>query len=109
MAYEKFANRASHFAIVGVCAVVTMGVRGRIRQARVGITGAASKPVRANAVEQALYRQRPTPRAIANAASHAADGLECLADIHASPQYRAHLCRVFTERAIHRALAAALH
>ena len=107
-AYEKFANKASHFAVAGVCASVTQGANGRVRQARVAITGAASVPTRARGVEKALTGQRPTDWNVARAASHIADDLECLSDVHGSAEYRAHLCRVLAERAIHRALARTL-
>ncbi|PYQ77599.1 MAG: carbon monoxide dehydrogenase, partial [Acidobacteria bacterium] len=43
--------------------------------------------------------------AIELAAAHAADGVEPLGDIHASAQFRAHLARVNTRRALERALS----
>jgi aerobic carbon-monoxide dehydrogenase medium subunit len=100
VAYEKTEQKASGFALAGAAAVVSAeGIR-------VGITGVAAKAYRASAVEQALAGQRrPTPQAIALAASHAADGVEPLVDIHASAEFRAHLAEVNTRRAIERALA----
>ena len=100
VAYEKTEQKASGFALAGAAAVVSAeGIR-------VGITGVAAKPYRASAVERALAGQRrPAPQAIALAASHAADGVDPLADIHASAEFRAHLAAVNTRRAIERALA----
>ena len=70
----------------------------------VGVTGVAATPYRARAVEQALAgRRSPTADAIAQAASHAADGVEPLGDIHASPEFRAHLAQVDARRALERA------
>jgi len=102
VAYEKTEQKASGFALAGAAVVVAAdGIR-------VGITGVAAKAYRASPVEQALAGQRrPTPQAIALAASHAADGVEPLADIHASAEFRAHLAEVNTRRAIERALARA--
>jgi len=102
VAYVKTEQKASGFALAGAAAIV--GADG----VRVGITGVAAKAYRAAAVEQLLAGQRtPTPQAIALAASHAADGVEPLADIHASAEFRAHLAEVNTRRAIERALGRA--
>jgi carbon-monoxide dehydrogenase medium subunit len=102
VAYEKTEQKASGFALAGVAAVV--GPDG----IRIGITGVAATAYRAVAVEQALAAQRsPGAAAIAAAAAHAADGIEPLGDIHASPEFRAHLAEVNTRRAIERALARA--
>jgi aerobic carbon-monoxide dehydrogenase medium subunit len=99
VAYVKTEQKASGFALAGVAAVVTpQGVR-------VGVTGVAAKAYRATAVEQALGGQHtPAPEAVKRAAAHAADGVDTLGDIHASPDFRAHLACVNTERAIQRAL-----
>jgi aerobic carbon-monoxide dehydrogenase medium subunit len=102
VAYVKTEQKASGFALAGAAAIV--GADG----IRVGITGVAAKAYRAAAVEQLLAGQRtPTPQAIALAASHAADGVEPLADIHASAEFRAHLAEVNTRKAIERALGRA--
>jgi carbon-monoxide dehydrogenase medium subunit len=100
VAYEKTEQKASGFAIAGVAVVVWPdGVR-------VGVTGVASRAYRAAAVEQALAgRRQPTAEAIAAAAMHAADGIDPLGDIHASPEFRAHLAQVNTRRALTRALS----
>ncbi len=96
VAYAKFAQKASGFAIAGVAAVL----RKENQDARIGVTGVAAKPYRAQAVE-ALLRGRPlNSRAIADAAQKAATGVEPLNDIHASAEYRAHLACVNTRRAL---------
>lgn len=90
VAYEKFAQKASGFAICGVAVV-------RGPETRVAVTGIAAKAYRATAVEKALAEGRDA------AWEHAAAGVEALGDIHASPDYRAHLARVHTRRALERA------
>jgi carbon-monoxide dehydrogenase medium subunit len=100
VAYVKTEQKASGFAVCGVAAVVDKGV-GAVR---VGITGVAAAPYRATAVEQALARQPLTPETITGAAEHAGN-VNALADIHASAEYRAHLARVNTARALTRAAA----
>jgi carbon-monoxide dehydrogenase medium subunit len=102
VAYVKTEQKASGFALAGVAVVI--GADG----VRVGVTGIAAKAYRATAVEKALAGQKtPTAAAIALAASHAADGVEPLGDIHASPEFRAHLAQVNTKRAIEQARARA--
>jgi CO/xanthine dehydrogenase FAD-binding subunit len=46
----------------------------------------------------------PTLDNIAAASAMAADGLECIADLHGSPDYRQNLCRVLTRRALAQAV-----
>ena len=101
VAYEKTEQKASGFALAGVAVVVQPGGR----DIRVGVTGVAAKPYRATAVEQALAGQKSlTPDTIARAAAHAADGVDALGDIHASPQFRVHLAQVNARRALTRAM-----
>jgi carbon-monoxide dehydrogenase medium subunit len=97
VAYVKFAQKASGFAIAGVAAVVNKARK----TLSVGITGVAAKPYRASAVENALRGASLTPPAIDRAADRAAEGVDPLNDIHASAEFRAHLARVNTRRALH--------
>jgi aerobic carbon-monoxide dehydrogenase medium subunit len=100
VAYVKTEQKASGFALCGVAVVA--GADG----IRIGITGVAAKAYRAAAAERALAGQSsPSAEAIAAAAAHAADGVDALGDMHASPEFRAHLAQVNTRRAIERALA----
>jgi len=96
VAYAKFAQKASGFAIAGVAVVLDK----KAKSARVAITGAAPRPYRATAVEAALEGKALTPENIASAAAHAADDVETLNDIHASAEFRAHLAIVNTQRAL---------
>lgn len=104
MAYEKFRNPASGYAIVGVAAVVTLDDGGQLGDVRVAITGAGAQPIRASAVEGALRGQAADEAAIRSASEQAAEGLDLMGDIHASEEYRAHLTRVYTRRALMRAV-----
>lgn len=98
VAYEKFAQKASGFAIVGVAVVVGAAVS-------VGVTGVSAKPYRAAAVEAALRGKPLTPESIAAASLKAAEGVEPLRDLHASSEFRAHLACVHARRALERALS----
>jgi aerobic carbon-monoxide dehydrogenase medium subunit len=93
-AYMKFKNPASRFAIVGVF-VADFG--GKVR---VGVTGAGPSAFRQAEMEKALSAKF-APESAANIKVKA-DGLNN--DLHASPEYRAHLITVMTKRAVEAAL-----
>lgn len=99
VAYVKFAQKASGFAIAGVATWVDKANKS----VRVGITGVAAKAYRATAVEEALQGRALTPGAIAEASRKAAEGADPLNDIHASAAFRAHLAEVNTRRSLERA------
>ena len=103
VAYVKFAQKASGFAIAGVAAVV----RRQDRTVAIGVSGVAPKPYRASAVEKKLRGKDFLDDSIRNAAAGAADGIEPLNDIHASAEFRAHLARVNCRRALELALSRA--
>jgi aerobic carbon-monoxide dehydrogenase medium subunit len=106
-AYAKLAQRASHFAIVGVAAALD-AKGGTIQSARIGVTGASSHATRLTDVEKALAGKPLSMASIEAAARKAGANLEDLnADIHASQDYRRAMIPVFTERALTRALARA--
>jgi aerobic carbon-monoxide dehydrogenase medium subunit len=98
-AYQKFDQPASHYALTGVCAVVTLS-GGSIASARIGVTGVGPKAYRPTAVEQALAGKPAAEEAVKDAVQTVADGIDVNGDIHASPEYRAHLARVLTRRAV---------
>ena len=102
-AYAKMANKASHFAIVGAAASVTVE-NGRCTAARIGITGAGASAYRARESESRLVGSDLSEGAVFSAAGHAADGVEMNEDIHASAEYREHLTKVFALRAIRAAI-----
>jgi aerobic carbon-monoxide dehydrogenase medium subunit len=94
--YQKFRNPASRYAIVGVFVARTAG------GVRVAVTGAGQGGVfRHTAMEQALGANF-SPDAIKDIATPAAD---LNGDIHASPEYRAHLIGVMARRAVAAAIA----
>ena len=64
------------------------------------MTGAGTVPKRSQAAEQALSGTTPDAEAINNASLQVSAGIEFMGDMHASEEYRAHLTRVFTARAL---------
>ena len=106
-AYVKLYQKASHYAIVGVAAVLDVK-GGNIQSARVGLTGATTHAVRLSKLEQALTGQAATKDAIEKASAGAGDGLENVnADIHAGEEYRRAMVGVIAKRALLAALARA--
>ena len=96
--YEKFHRVAQAWAIVGVAAAVrTDG--GAVAEARIGLTNMGSVPVRASSVEAALAGAADRTAAQA-AAQSAADGTTPPSDLGAQADYRQHLARVLTGRAV---------
>jgi carbon-monoxide dehydrogenase medium subunit len=97
--YEKFHRTAQAWAIVGVAALVQRS-NGQVAQARVGLTNMGPVPVRATAAEAAAAGAEASRDALRSAATHADDGTEPPGDLHGAPDYRRHLARVLTGRAL---------
>jgi carbon-monoxide dehydrogenase medium subunit len=97
--YEKFNRVAQAWSIVAVAALVQRS-NGSISQARVGLNNMAATPLRASSVESALAGADASAEAIGAAAQHAAEGTSPSSDLSAKADYREHLARVLTKRAI---------
>ena len=88
--FQKFNRRAQDWAIVGASVQRTNG------STQVALVNMGPTPVRATAVEQALAGGASA----ADAAEQAAEGMEPSSDLNASVEYRQHLARVLTRRAL---------
>jgi len=97
--YEKFHRTAQAWAIVGVAALVRRS-DGHVAEARVGLTNMGSVPIRAAAVETAAAGALARTEALRAAAESADEGTQPPADLHGAPDYRRHLARVLTGRAL---------
>lgn len=97
--YEKFNRVAQAWSIVGVAALVRRE-NGSIAEARIGLTNMGSTPLRASAAEQALAGAAATAQAVATAAEHASDDTSPPSDLSGQADYRQHLARVLTKRAV---------
>ncbi|MGH8861544.1 MAG: FAD binding domain-containing protein [Jatrophihabitantaceae bacterium] len=97
--YEKFNRVAQAWSIVAVAAVVRRS-NGSITEARIGLTNMGSTPLRAGAVESALAGADASAVAIGAAAEHAAEGTSAPSDLSGKADYREHLARVLTKRAV---------
>jgi aerobic carbon-monoxide dehydrogenase medium subunit len=97
--YEKLNRVAQAWSIVAVAATVEVD-GGVIRQARVALTNMASVPVRARGVEEALIGQPASEDLIRAAAEHAVEGTDPTTDGNADAEFRRHLAKVLTRRAV---------
>ncbi|MFD2355816.1 FAD binding domain-containing protein [Nonomuraea ferruginea] len=102
--YEKFHRTAQAWAIVGVAAAVRRS-NGSIQEARIGLTNMGTTPVRARAAETALEGLE-LGDGLRQACEEAAADTSPPADLHAQPDYRRHLARVLTHRAVRTAAGA---
>jgi len=93
--YAKMNRTAQAWATVAVAAAVRRD-NGSIVEARVALTNMGPTPVRASSVESAIA----AGEGVDEAASHAAEGTSPASDTTASAEFRSHLARVLTRRAL---------
>jgi carbon-monoxide dehydrogenase medium subunit len=97
--YEKFNRTAQAWSMVAVAVALNIS-DGVIAEARVGLTNMGSTPIRAAGVEAALIGQPASEDAARAAAEHACEGTSAPSDADAAADYREHLARVLTGRAV---------
>ena len=97
--YEKFHRTAQSWATVAVAALVRRD-NGTVAEARIGLTNMGTVPVRATAAEEAARGAEASRAALNEAAAQAGEGTEPPGDLHGAPDYRRHLARVLTGRAL---------
>jgi len=99
-AYEKVPHKASHLAVVGVAAQIRLSSHEVCESVRIALTGLAPIAFRALAAEESLQGQALTAERIADAAARVTEGIDPLSDAYAPADYRAHLARIHTARAL---------
>lgn len=103
-AFEEFSRRHGDFAIVGIAAFLVVE-GGRVKKARLATAGAGPISIRLKAAEQILEAGRLDEKTFQEAGAKASELVSPDADIHASADYRRHLTKVLTVRALRRAAA----
>jgi len=101
VAYEKLANQASGYAIVGVAAVVKDGA------VKIGVTGVADRAFRASNAEAALSGGSLDEGTVRQATRNITEGAEAMGDIHASETYRRRVADGLAARAVLKAASRA--
>ncbi|HET6258413.1 MAG TPA: xanthine dehydrogenase family protein subunit M [Pseudonocardia sp.] len=97
--YEKFNRTAQAWSMVAIAAAIRVE-GGSIAEARVGLTNMGTTPIRATGVEQALVGQPATADAVRAAADRVTEGTAAPSDADAAADYREHLAKVLTGRAV---------
>lgn len=97
--YEKFNRTAQSWAIVGVAAA-TRCEDGTVAEARVGLTNMGATPLRAFAVEAACAGLPARADRLREAAMAADSETAPPSDLNGAADYRRHLSRVLTGRAL---------
>jgi CO/xanthine dehydrogenase FAD-binding subunit len=98
-AFQEFARRHGDFAIVEVGAMLSLD-NGTVKDARIAIGGAGPVAFRATDAEDVLKGQKLTDELLAQAGEKAGAMTEPDSDVHASAEYRTHLAKVLTRRAL---------
>ncbi|MBN9109025.1 MAG: xanthine dehydrogenase family protein subunit M [Pseudonocardia sp.] len=97
--YEKFNRTAQAWSMCAVAVALRID-GGSIAEARVGLTNMGTTPIRASGVEAALVGQQANEDSARAAAEHATEGTAAPSDADAASDYREHLARVLTGRAV---------
>lgn len=103
-AYLKYSIRPLDFAIVGAATRVVLAPDGTVAEVRIGLNGAANRPLRATDAEAVLRGERPTPEALAASGDAAASQSKPLDDIDGSVDYKRRVIGVYTRRVLEHAL-----
>jgi aerobic carbon-monoxide dehydrogenase medium subunit len=107
-AYLKLKRGESDLATVGVAAVVTLDKEGACKDARLGLAGVGSTPVRATKAEEALRGRRLTDDAVAEAGERAREVSYPVSDIRGSAEYKREMVKVYVTRAIKQSLSSVI-
>jgi aerobic carbon-monoxide dehydrogenase medium subunit len=99
-AYLKAAQKAAGFAVAGIAVCLELDSDQTCREVSIGVTGITDKAYRAHKAEQKLRGRKLEPKLLEEAAAEVTAGIDVNEDINGSKEYRSHLARVYTVRAI---------
>jgi carbon-monoxide dehydrogenase medium subunit len=102
--FLEIARRHGDYAQIGVAALVTLDDAGRCREARLVFLSAGDVPIEAREAAGLLAGQEISAEAIAAAADQAAREIRPFSDLHATADFKRHLARVITGRALRKAV-----
>ena len=104
--YLKLERRVGDYATAAVAVQVSL-VNGNVGEVGIAITGVGPINLRATAAEDSLRGTEPTDSAIVEASRLAAEAAQPQSDIRGTVEYKRSVIRVFAERGLRKAIAAA--
>jgi len=102
--FMEIARRHGDYAQIGVAALVTLDDSGQCRDARLVYLSVGDVPFAAQEAAGLLAGQEISPQAITAAADKASNEIHPFSDIHATADFKRHLARVLTGRALRKAV-----
>ncbi|MDH5606205.1 MAG: xanthine dehydrogenase family protein subunit M [Anaerolineae bacterium] len=108
--FQEISRRHGDYAMAGVAVLVTLDSKGVCEMARLVYLNVGDGPVDAVQAAEILTGQELSPESIEEAVNTAAKNeITPFGNVHASPDYQKHLCKVLTRRAINTAVDRAKH
>ena len=104
-AYEKVERRAGDWAVASAGAAVWLDEAGAIADARVGLAAVGPNTTGLPAISEALRGQQPSEDAYEQAGVLAAQSCDPVTDMRGSEEYKRHLAKELTKRALRRSVA----
>lgn len=102
--FLEIARRHGDYAQIGIAALVTLDDAGRCREARLVYLSAGDVPIEAREAAGLLAGQEISPEGIAAASDQASQEIRPFSDLHATADFKRHLARVITGRALRKAV-----
>jgi carbon-monoxide dehydrogenase medium subunit len=102
-AYFKLERKVGDYATAAVAAQIALDGKGAVASAGIGLTNVGLTPILAKAAAESLHGKKLDESAIAAAAKLASEAAEPLDDHRGSEEYKRHLVRALTHRALTRA------
>lgn len=102
-AFVEFSRRHGDFALVAAACLLDTDEDGTITAGRLAIGGVDAVPMIAQEAMDVLLGEKLTDALLEEAGQIAAENTDPEGDLHASREYRLHLAKVFTKRAIRKA------
>jgi carbon-monoxide dehydrogenase medium subunit len=98
--FHEINARQSDFAFVSAVAQIALDGEGRCTRAAIGIGAVSAVPFRLDAVAEELKGNRYDEGAVRKSLGAALEGIEAMADLHASAAYRKRVAATMAIRAI---------
>jgi aerobic carbon-monoxide dehydrogenase medium subunit len=99
-AFTELSRRHGDFAIAGAGAVLGLDSLGRVDDARIVLIGVADTAMRIGQAEAVLVGREPSSEGLAEAAEVVGKSIDPAGDVHGSSEFRKHVTKVLTRRAL---------